>query len=204
MPASARVPAMNVALRKPMTTEDFFTWVEGRDGRYEFDGVQPVAMSPCTNNHGTIADKLNLELAQRLAGSPCQSRSPQGGGVATTGGKVRSPEATVTCSKIRGRDRLIPNPVIVFEVISESTRRIDQIDKLREYHAVPSIKRYVIIEQIGVAVTVHSRVGNEPWATLPYGKGDVLDLPEIGIQLPVDLLYETVDFNEEQDAEPGE
>ena len=200
MPASARVPAMNVALRKPMTTEDFFTWVEGRDGRYEFDGVQPVAMSPCTNNHGTIADKLNLELAQRLAGSPCQSRSPQGGGVATTGGKVRAPEATVTCSKIRGRDRLIPNPVIVFEVISESTRRIDQIDKLREYHAVPSIKRYVIIEQIGVAVTVHSRVGNEPWATRPYGKGDVLDLPEIGIQLPVDLLYETVDFNEEEDA----
>ena len=194
---------MNVALRKSMTTEDFFTWVEGQDGRYEFDGFQPVAMAPCTNNHGTISDNLNFELTQRLAGSPCRPRSPQGGGVATTGGKVRSPEATVTCSKIPGRDRLIPNPVIVFEVISESTRRIDQIDKLREYHAVPTIKRYVIIEQIGVAVTVHSRMGDEPWTTLPYAKGDVLDLPEIGIQLPVDLLYRNVDFDEEQDAEPA-
>lgn len=202
MPAGARVPAMNVALRKPMTMEDFFTWAEGRDGRYEFDGFQPVAMAPCTNNHGTIADSLTLELAHRLAGSPCRSRSPQGGGVATTGGKVRSPEATVTCSKIPGRGRLIPNPVIVFEVISESTRHTDQIDKLREYHAVPSIKRYVIIEQIEVAVTVHSRQGDEPWATMPYGAGDILDLPEIGIQLPIDLLYRDVDFEQGQDLEP--
>ena len=194
---------MNVALRKPMTRENFLLWAESQEGRYEFDGYQPVAMAPCTNNHGTIADKLNLELALRLAGSQCRSRSPQGGGVATINGKVRAPEATVTCTKIRGQDRLIPDPVIVFEVISESTRRIDQIEKLREYHAVPTIKRYVIIEQVGVAVTVHFRQGDEPWTTLPYGSGDVLDLPEIGIQLPVDLLYQDVDFGDEQEAEPA-
>ncbi len=194
---------MNVALRKPMTREDFLIWAEGQEGRYEFDGFQPVAMTAGTNNHGTISDNLNRQLAQRLEGSPCRSMSPQGGAVATIDGKVRSPEATVTCSKIRGRDRLIPNPVIVFEVISESTRRIDQVDKLREYHAVPTIKRYIIIEQVGVAVTVHWRQGDEPWTTLPYGKGDVLDLAEIGIQLPVDLLYRNVDFDEEQNAEQG-
>ena len=155
------------------------------------------------HNHGTIADNLNLELAQRLAGFLCRSRSPQGGGRATTGGKVRSPEATVARGKIPGRDRLIPNPVMVFEIVSESTRRIDQIDKLREYHTVPTIKRSMTIEQIGVAVTVHSRVGDEPWTTLPYGEGDVLDLPEIGIRRPVDLLYRHIEFGEDQDAEPA-
>jgi Uma2 family endonuclease len=187
---------MNVALRKPMTREEFLIWAEGQEGRYEFDGLQPVAMTQGTNNHGTISDNLNFELKRRLESSPCRSMSPQGGGVATIDGRVRSPEATVTCSKIRGRDRLIPNPVIVFEVISESTRRIDLVDKLREYHAVPTIKRYVLIEQSGVAVTVHARQGDEPWSTLPYGKGDVLDLPEIGIQLPVDALYDEVAFDE--------
>lgn len=194
---------MNVALRKPMTREDFLLWAEGREGRYEFDGVQPVAVTNGTNNRGTISTNLNVELTLLLRGSPCRSMPPEGGGVATIGGRVRSPEATVTCSKLRGQDRLIPNPVIVFEVISASTRRIDLIDKLREYHAVPSIKRYVLIEQIGIAVIVHSRQGNEPWTTLPYGAGDVLDLPEIGIRLPVELLYRDVDFEQEQGAEPA-
>jgi Uma2 family endonuclease len=188
---------MNVALRKPMSREDFLIWAEAQDGRYEFDGVQPVAMTNGTNNHGTIASNLNFQLKLRLKNAPCRSMPPEGGGVATIAGKVRSPEATVTCSRIRGRDRLIPDPVIVFEVISESTRRIDLIDKLREYHAVPTIKRYVIIEQTGIAVTVHARQGGEPWSTLTFGKGEVLDLPEIGILLPVDTLYEEVDFDEE-------
>jgi Uma2 family endonuclease len=194
---------MNIALRKPMTREDFLLWAEGQEGRYEFDGVQPVGMTAGTNNHGTISNNLNFQLTLRLENSPCRSMPPEGGGVATIGGKVRSPEATVTCSKIRGRDRLIPNPVIVFEVISESTRRIDQVEKLREYHAVATIKRYVIIEQTGVAITVHARQGHEPWTTMPYGAGDVLDLPEIGIQLPVDLLYRNVDFDEDQDVAPA-
>ena len=201
MPASARISTMNVALSKPMTREAFLLWAESQDRRYEFDGFQPVAMTNGTNNHGTISNNLNVELTLLLRGSPCRSMPPEGGGVATMGSKVRSPEATVTCSKVRGQDRLIPNPVIVFEVISESTRRIDLIDKLREYHAVPSIKRYVVIEQTGVAVTVHSRQGDEPWATMPYGVGGILDLPEIGIQLPVDLLYRDVDFDQEQN--PG-
>ena len=201
MPVSARVSVMNVALQKPMTREDFLLWAEGQEGRYEYDGLQPVAMTNGTNNHGTISNNLNFQLTLRLENSTCRSMPPEGGGVATIGTKVRSPEATVTCSKVRGRDRLIPEPVIVFDVISESTRRIDQIDKLREYHAVTSIKRYVIIEQVGVAVTVHFRQADEPWTTLPYGKGDVLDLPEIGIQLPVDLLYRNVDFEEEQEVE---
>ena len=192
---------MNVALRKPMTREDFLLWAEGQDRRFEFDGFEPVAMTAGTNNYGTISGNLNVQLALRLENSRCRPMTSDGGGVATTGERVRSPEATVTCSNIRGRDRLIPDPVIVFEVISESTRRIDQVEKLREYHAVVSIKRYVIIEQTGVAVTVHARQDDEPWRTVTYGAGDVFDLPEIGIQLPVDLLYRNVDFDDAENAE---
>jgi Uma2 family endonuclease len=103
---------MNVSLRKPMSREEFLIWTEGQEGRYEFDGLQPIPMTNGTNNHGTISDNLNFELTRRLANAPCRSMSPQGGGVATIDGQVRSPEATVTCSNIRGQDRLIPNPVL--------------------------------------------------------------------------------------------
>lgn len=194
---------MNVALRKPMTQEQFFDWVEGQDGRYEFDGFQPVAMGGGTMAHGAIADNIRAELRQRLRGGPCRSISPDGAGIQTIGKRVRYPEATVTCSPTANTDRIIPNPVIVFEVVSESTRRIDQVFKLREYHAVPTIKRYILVEQIGVALTVHSREREEAWVTTVLGEGDVLALPEIGIEIPVAAIYDEVTFDDQIEPNPA-
>ena len=183
---------MNVALRKPMTREEFFIWAEGQDGRYEFDGFQPVAMTGGTNNHGLIAGNLYFQLKLRLRGGPCVPMLPEGGGVATIGNKVRYPEAVVTCSPVPGGERLIPHPVVVFEVLSPSPARTDQVIKLLEYQSVLSIKRYVLIEQREALVTVHSRRHDEPWSTAPLAGGDTLALPEIGIELPVAALYDGV------------
>ena len=144
-------------------------------------------------NHDMIANNIRFELTRKLRGGPCRPLGPNAG-VATTGNKVRYPEAVVTCSEIAGRDRLVPNPVIVFEVVSPSSVRTDQVIKLREYYAVPSVKRYVVVEQDGAALTVHARQQDEPWTTTPLVAGDVLALPEIGIELPVDALYDGVRF----------
>lgn len=191
---------MNVALRnpntRPMTREEFFLWAERQEKRHEFDGSRPIAMTGGTNEHGIIADNIRFELMSRLRGGPCRSMSSDGGGVATLGNRVRYPEATVTCSPVPGTERLIPDPVVVFEVVSPSSVRTDQVVKLREYHAVLSIKRYVLVEQDGIALTVHARTGTEPWATAPLVDGDTLALPEIGIEIPAAALYEGVALDE--------
>ena len=93
---------MNVALRKPMTHEQFFRWAEAQDGHYEFDGERPVAMTGGTNNHSLVVVNIISELRNRLRGKPCRPLSAEGGGVATTGSKIRYPDATVTCSPVRG------------------------------------------------------------------------------------------------------
>jgi len=45
---------MNVALRKPMTLEQFLAWEERQELRHEFDGFQPIAMAGGTATHATI------------------------------------------------------------------------------------------------------------------------------------------------------
>jgi len=178
-----------------MTREDFFRWAERQDGRYEFDGFQPVAMVGGNNRHGTITHNLQGQLYMRLRGKRCRPMNSEGGGIATTGNKVRYPDATVTCSPIIETERLVPNPVIVFEVLSASTAHEDTTIKKREYQAVPTIRRYVLIDQTQVAVTVHSRPGEGVWQSPPpLGAGTLLELPEIGIAIPVDELYEGVTF----------
>lgn len=183
---------MNVAVR-PMTREEFFDWAAGQPGRHEFDGRKPVLVTGGTNTHGRIARNLLVQLHLRLQGGPCEVFGSDAGGIATVDGKVRYPEACVTCSPVPGNARLVPDPMIVFEVVSPSSARMDRVHTLHEYHAVPSIQHYVLIEQDRIALTVHARQG-DAWTTMPLTNGDTLAVPEIGIDLPMAILYDGVTF----------
>ena len=92
-------------------------------------------------------------------------------------------------------DRLIPGAVIVFEVISPSSGQVDRIITLKEYGAVPSISRYEVVESMTMGLLVYSRQSGElPWTATALTKGDVLAMPEIGVELPVEELYDRVDL----------
>ena len=188
---------MNVALRKPLTREQFFDWAEAQDGRYEFDGFQPVAMTGGSVNHNQIALNIHVALRQRLSGS-CRPLGPDAGMV-TTGDKIRYPDALVTCTKVSGTEKLVPGVVVVFEVVSPTSSRTDRIDKVREYHAVASIRRYVLVEQGTAALTVHWREGEEPWRVEVLTEADTLVLPELGVDIPLREIYERVDFGDPAD-----
>lgn len=56
------LPHMNFALRMPMTQEEFFDWAEAQEGRYEFDGFQPVALVGESGNHARIIRNINFQL----------------------------------------------------------------------------------------------------------------------------------------------
>ncbi len=188
---------MNGALRKRlMTREAFLDWAQAQEGRYEFDGFQPVAMTGGTANHSRMIGNLLFALKSRLRGTGCEPLGPDAG-VATNGDAVRYPDALVTCTKFAGKDRLIPGVVVVFEVLSPSSGRIDRIDKLREYRGVASIRRYVILEHSGAALTVFARPdGDADWTARPLTAEDVLPMPEIGIEVPVAEFYEGIDLPE--------
>ncbi len=188
---------MNIALREPrMTREQFFAWAQARDERYEFDGSEPVAMTGGTANHNRISHNLYSALRTRLRGSGCE---PFGldAGVATIGDAVRYPDALVSCTKTPGTAHVVEGVVVVFEVLSPTSGRTDRIVKLREYRAVPSILRYVILEYTSIGLGVFERTGgDEPWRATALTADDTLRMPEIGIEIPVAELHRDVDLPE--------
>jgi Uma2 family endonuclease len=194
---------MNIALRKPrMSREEFFDWAETQDVRYEFDGFQPVAMTGGTINHSRIAQNLYAALRSRLRGSGCEPLGSDAG-VRTVGDAVRYPDALVTCTKGDGRAHEVPGVVVVFEVLSPTSGHVDRIAKLLEYRAVPSIRRYVIVEHASAALTLHARAeAGAEWTTTALTADKTLELPEIGIEIPVAELFDGIDLasGEEQGA----
>jgi Uma2 family endonuclease len=192
---------MNIPVRRPALSRDaFFEWAEAQPLRYEFDGSAPVAMTGGTAGHSLIQQNIIAGLRARLRGGPCRPFGPDAG-IATIGDAVRYPDAVVSCAPVRDADRLIAEPVIVFEVLSLGSGRIDRIVKLREYRAVPSLRRYVLVEHRFIGATLFSRgAAGAEWLATALGAGDTLPLAEIGVELPIDELYQGTEVAESGDA----
>ena len=189
---------MNVAVRKPMTLDQFLAWEEGQDLRYEFDGFQPIATAGGTAAHSAIQRNILFSLTGRLRGMRCQ---PHGSELKiAVAGRIRYPEAFVVCTPVPPRSKVVTDPVVVFEVLSDGTANDDLVVKNAEYRATPSIQRYVVLQQTHAGATVFARKGEDWVAELVSGGEALLRMPEIGIEIPLAELYIDVDLAAMQDG----
>ena len=176
----------------PMTSEEYLAWEERQEFKWEFDGLQPVAMNGSTWAHTRIQGNIITALNARLRGKPCQ---PCGSDmrVPTIQGRYRYPDALVTCTPqpLDGRD--VTDPVVLFEVLSPSTAEADRTVKLNEYQSIPSLHRYLMLEQTRVFATVITRMA-AGWSIALAGLEDVIAMPEIGVDLPVSEIYDGLTF----------
>ena len=185
---------MNVTLRLPrMTREQFLDWVERQEDPYEFDGYEPVPMTGGNRNHSRLCHNLNICLGTRLLDGPFEVL-PEGG-INTIGNAVRYPDVLITGTPGPGTDRLMPEPIVVFEVISPTSGRVDRTLKLREYRGVKSIRRYVIVDNVGPNLDVFSRSdAEEEWTAVSLTSGESLAMPEVGLDIPVDEIFRGITF----------
>jgi Uma2 family endonuclease len=182
---------MSTAMRQPVTVEAFLEWEEGQPTRYEFDGFHVFAMTGGSANHATVQLNLGGELRSRLKGKPCRAFGSDMKILAA--GRVRYPDAFVVCLPVPGKTTLVADPVVVFDILSPSTSCVDRITKNQEYRETPSIQRYVILEQDKQAATVFNRDGGDWTAHLIMGDAE-LEMPEIGISIPLAELYVDVEL----------
>jgi Uma2 family endonuclease len=186
------VRRMNIALRKSMSLTEFLAWEERQELRYEFDGLQPVAMAGGTAAHAAIQRNLLFSLTGRLRGNPCQ---PYGSDLKIeVAGRIRYPEAFVVCSPVLRSATVITDPVVIFEVLSDGTAHDDLVLKNAEYRQTQSVQRYVILQQTHQGAIVFARKG-EDWVTeLLSGEDAMMRMPEIGIEIPLRELYTDVEL----------
>jgi Uma2 family endonuclease len=181
---------MNVAMRKPMTLEQFLAWEERQELRHEFDGVQPVAMARGTAAHAAIQRNLIVALGIRLRGKPCQ---PYGSELKLlVDGRIRYPDAFVVCTPLAPAATVVTEPVVVFEILSDGSAHDDLVVKHAEYRACPSVRRYVVLEQAEAGALAFARSGQDWAAETLAGEDALLRLPELGIELPLAELYADV------------
>lgn len=179
---------MNIELRRAMTVEDYLAWGEAQSERVRAELIngQIVLMAPERIAHNRI--KTNAVLALRrviaAAGLNCEVFA-DGVTVPIDPHTAYEPDASVRCGQpLPGNQMTVPDPVIVVEVLSPTSRHHDTSAKLIGYFTLPSVVHYLAIDPDARSVTHHRR-GEVP-VTLREG---TLCLDPPGIDLAVGELF---------------
>jgi len=153
-------------------------------GRYERLGGEIVAMSPERWEHARLKAEIWRALDAALAGHPACRVVPDGMTVAVDDETDFEPDVAIHCGPPIPRAALvIPHPVVVVDVLSPSTKRIDSTVKVDGYLKVAM--HYLIFRADRREVLHWSRGVATP--ARPTGRV-ALDPPGIAIDLPA--IYE--------------
>jgi Uma2 family endonuclease len=175
---------------KSLDLDSFLAWEAGQEIKHEFDGTAATAMAGGTAAHALIQSNLAISVGGRLRGNPCRFYGSDLKIAAA--GSIRYPDGIVVCTAVPPTARVVTDPVVIFEVLSESTARTDVGAKNREYEATASVQRYIILEQDTIAGMQFERVGGD-WIGHILRRDTILRMPEIGIDVPLAELYDGLD-----------
>jgi Uma2 family endonuclease len=177
---------MSTLAHRKMTVDEFLAWAEGREGRWELYNGVPYAMPQerVGNIEVKSAAYLALLRAVRKAGVPCHVLG-DGAGVRISRHVMHGPDALVYCGPQLPRDALeVPNPAIVVEVLSPSTRKFDETVKKDGYFSLPSVHHYLIVDPEGPPIVHHSRQTDGAILRLEVHEGSLMLSPpgiEVGV-----------------------
>jgi Uma2 family endonuclease len=174
---------MTTATRK-LTFEEYLTYSDGTDTRYELVDGELIPMSLGTGKHGAVAKFLERKFDDEIIRTGREwtaqkfsvgVRSPRKGRWDTS----RVPDVTVLLATqweaLAEHEAVIelnePPPILVVEVVSESTKTADYRTKRSEY-AVLGIAEYWIVDPLESVVTICTLV--EGYYDFEEFRGNVL------------------------------
>ncbi|PSN12837.1 Uma2 family endonuclease [filamentous cyanobacterium CCT1] len=154
------------ATTQHLTFEDYLTYCDGTDTRYELVDGELVPMALGTGRHGSISEFLSDQFRAEIGRQQLPwtaklmmvgVRSPRGRRWDTS----RIPDVTVLplaqWEAMADREAVInlhePPPLLVIEVVSESTKADDYRSKRSEYGLL-EIPEYWIVDPLGAKVSI--------------------------------------------------
>src|ERR1043166_1068281 len=173
-----------------MNVNEYLAWAQTYPGRYELRDGEVVPRLPEGAGHAAVKFAVQTALLAgiRAHGLPCPML-PDGMTVRIDQSTAYEPDALVYCgAKLAPSDIEVPAPIIVVEVLSPSTRRIDASAKLAGYFRLPSVAHYLIVDPHKPLVVHHARGRGDTILTHVVTQGTIeLDPP--GLMLALAHIY---------------
>jgi Uma2 family endonuclease len=139
---------MTALAQKPMTAEEFAVWAGARPEKHWelFDGVAQMQQLQTWGHQEAVMALYRLFYAAIREANLPLFVGTQGVAVKTGAHMAFEPDVVIFSGRMAKAEMIVPEPVIVAEVLSPSTARKDLTVKLAGYFDVPSIEHYLIAD----------------------------------------------------------
>lgn len=175
------------------TLEDIIE-LENQDNiRYELIDGQLYAMAGGKGKHSLVISNVNRLIGNHLLNTSCGVFSEMK--IKVNDENFFIPDVSIDCDFQQESNFLI-TPKLIVEVLSESTRRIDETIKYLQYQEINSLEEYALIEQDFMKVLIYRKKQNSnKWLSVStYGAKDNVEFHSINLSLPIEDIYHLIEM----------
>ena len=186
----------NAERLSPISVENYLAGEQRARVKHEYVAGMVYAMAGGTYAHNLVASNVLGELHAQLKQKPCRALNSDSKVKIQSGTQTRFyyPDASVVCGENVLDGVFQDKPTVIVEVLSETTRRTDEGEKLEAYLKIATLNVYLMFEQDIVGVVVYRRTGRMFQREVYSDLAAILPLPEIAADLRLASVYENVDF----------
>lgn len=183
--------------KKFYTPEEYLALEEKAEFRSEYNDGVITAMAGGTASHIRITKNIDRLFGDRLSAS-CESMTSDMKVRVKSYRKFYYPDVLVICGEwafYQKRKDAVTNPILIVEVLSDSTEAKDRGEKMLAYRTLESLREYVLISQNNATVEQYIKNADGNWihkATI--GLKSLVRFESIGIELKLEDIYQRVEF----------
>jgi Uma2 family endonuclease len=187
--------------RKPttrFTAEQYLALEEHSETKHEFYNGMIYDMAGGSADHSLLQIRLGRMLDSQLENTPCRVFSSDMRVMSAESELYTYPDLSVVCGKIQFSPKsktTITNPILIVEILSESTRADDRGDKFNFYKQLPALEEYVLVESERAHVEVFHRSSQAEWTIEMFdGLDAIAALHSVRCEIPLNQLYAKVSW----------
>jgi Uma2 family endonuclease len=166
---------------------------EERDAKVRSEYVNGFiyAMAGASETHNTIASSLNALIETNLQDGCRVWQSDMKVVIHNMGQRFGYyPDIMAACGENTDDPYVRTNPILIAEILSDSTKRTDLKEKFDNYTSIPSMLEYLAVSQDLPLVQLFRR--RTSWGQEMYHANDVFYLESISLNVPVQYIYRRV------------
>lgn len=175
-----------------MSYEEYLAAEASAQRKHEYLHGEVYAMAGGTPEHAALAMQVGAQLTIALADKRCRVYSSDLRVRVDATDLTTYPDLTVICDHFEPSpvdEHAAANPVLIVEVLSDSTEAYDRGEKFAHYRRLPSLREYLLVAQREPRLEVYRKNERGQWTLDEAGKGEQLELRSLGVTLATDLVY---------------
>jgi Uma2 family endonuclease len=183
--------------RKTLLTPEEYLAIERKsETKNEYFAGEVFAMVGASKRHNLIAANLIRVLGNQLVDRPCNVYPSDMRVKVSATGKYTYSDVVVACEEEEfddaEKDTLL-NPVVIIEILSESTEAYDRGKKFEHYQQTGSLTEYLLVAQEPYRIEQYVRQSNREWRYSEYHHAeDIVRISVISCELTMKEVYAKV------------